>query len=83
MSILTKIILIVILILIFYLWNRFIVKNMIKWFIWFHSKNSGKYLNKQTIRFIVEKEQNIYNFVAGFFWVGVILISVSIIMIES
>ncbi len=56
---------------------------MIKWFIWFHSKNSGKYLNKQTIRFIVEKEQNIYNFVAGFFWVGVILISVSIIMIES
>lgn len=62
-----------------YLWNRFIVKNMIKGLIGFHKAFNAKNLNRQPIRFVVDKEEGIYKFFAGFFWIGAILWSVEIL----
>lgn len=52
---------------------------MIGWLVRFHKNNNVKNLNKQPIKFVVENEKNIYNFAAGFYWVGAILISLIIL----
>jgi hypothetical protein len=80
MDILLKIFKILILLLVIYLWNRIIVKNMIKRLVEFHKKNNVQNLNKQPIKYIIENEMNICNFAAGFYWIGGIIISLGILM---
>lgn len=60
-------------------WNRIIVKNMLKWLIDFHKKYNRQNLNKQPIQFVIENEKRIYNFFAGFYWVGAITIVIVIL----
>jgi hypothetical protein len=55
---------------------------MIKLLVGFHKKNNVKNLNKQPIKFVVENEKNIYNFAAGFYWIGAIIISFGILTTE-
>lgn len=82
MEILLKIFKILVLLLAIYLWNKFVVKNMIRLLVGFHKKNNIKNLNKQPIKFVVENEKNIYNFAAGFYWIGAIFISFGILTTE-
>lgn len=82
MEILIKILKILILCLVIYLWNRFIVKNMIKALVGFHKRNNIKNLNKQPIKFLVQNEHSIYNFAAGFYWIGIAFVSIIILTNE-
>ena len=75
-----KIFPILILFLIIYLWNRFIIKNIIKLLIGFQKKYNTNNLNKQPIKFIVENEKNIYKLASGFYWFGGIIISLGILI---
>ncbi|WP_367391516.1 hypothetical protein [Lewinella sp. LCG006] len=63
-----------------YLWNRFLVKNMIKGLIGFHKTFNAENLNRQPVKFVIENEEGINKAFTGFFWVGAVLISLSIMM---
>ena len=52
---------------------------MIKWLVGFHKRNNIKNLDKQPIKFLVQNENNIYKFAAGFYWVGITLASILIL----
>jgi len=82
MDILLKIFMILILFFFIYMWNRFIIKNIIKLLIGFHKKYNTNNLNKQPIKFVVENEKNIYKLASGFYWLGVVIISIGILTDE-
>ena len=79
MEILFKVIKILSLFGIIYLWNHFIVSNMIKSLVRFHKKNNQENLNKQPTKFLVQNEKGIINFAFGFYWVGAFIMVYGII----
>jgi len=58
-----------------YLWNRFIIKFMIKHLIGFHKKYNKKNLNSQPIKFVIDNEGRIYSTFCAFYWIGGLVIS--------
>lgn len=82
MDLLFKILKILSLFLVVYLWNRFIIKNMLRGLVRFHKKNNAKNIDKQPIKFLIQKENKIYNFAAGFYWVGIVLFAMLILLNE-
>ena len=82
MDLLLKISTILALFLIVYLWNRFIIKNMIKAVVGFHKRNNGENLDKQPVKFLIQNEHAIYRFSAGFYWIAIVLISIVILFNE-
>ncbi|MDQ7918488.1 hypothetical protein RBU60_12995 [Mesonia sp. MT50] len=65
-----------------YLWNRFIIKNVIKGLIGFHKKYNVQNLHRQPVKFVVEHEQEIYKFASGFYWLGAVIISMSLFVVD-
>lgn len=65
-----------------YLWNRFIVKKMIRLVINFHKRHNQKNLHRQPVKFLVKNEGNIYKYYAAFFWLGAALMSYDILINE-
>ena len=63
-----------------YMWNRFVVKFMIKALVGFHKRNNQKNINRQPIKFLVNNEQGIYLFYASLFWFGAVVISYGILI---
>jgi F420-0:gamma-glutamyl ligase-like protein len=79
MDLISKIGQILLILVVIYLWNRYVVKLIIGELIGFHRKNNERNLNKQPIKFFVENELNIINFVKAFYWFGGIIIILGII----
>jgi len=79
MEISFKIFTIIFIFLMIYLMNRFVVKNMIKLVIGFHKKYNANNIEKQPIKFLIENENYIYYFFAGFYWFGGVTIALSFI----
>ncbi len=70
MSLLYKFGVAVVIIGFIYLWNRFVIRTMIKLLIGFHRKYNSSNLERQPIRFFVNNEDQIVRFFEGFFWIG-------------
>ena len=79
MELISKIGQILFIVVLIYLWNKFIVKLLIGTVVNFHKKNNVKNLNKQPIKFFVENELKIINIAKLFYWFGGIIIIVGII----
>ncbi len=62
-----------------FLWNRFVVKYMIKSVGNFHKKNNSKNLNKQPIKFFIDNEDSIHKVFSAFYWFGGIVIAYGIL----
>ncbi len=79
MNYLLKIIEIFIILLIIYLWNKYIIPFLIKKVVSFH-KSFTKIDENPAIKFFVKNEQKIINFAQYFYWVGAVIITISILI---
>ncbi|WP_165734419.1 hypothetical protein [Polaribacter sp. 20A6] len=79
MELISKIGQILFIVVLIYLWNKFIVKLLIGTVVNFHKKNNVKNLNKQPIKFFVKNELKIINMARLFYWFGGIIIIIGII----
>ncbi|PZW37627.1 hypothetical protein LX95_02872 [Mesonia algae] len=79
MELTSKIGQILFIIVLIYLWNKFIVKLIIGKVVNFHKKNNAKNLNKQPIKFFVENELKIIKIARLIYWFGGIIIIFGII----
>lgn len=82
MDISQKVIKILILFIVIFLWNKFVVKILLKQSIALHKKVNAQKLDKQPIKFLIENEKNIYNFAVWFYWIGFVFISLNILLKE-
>ena len=78
MDFLSKIEDIVLFALLIYLFNRYIVKVIIQKMVRFHKKHTDIDRNP-AIRFFVNNEQKIISFACNFYWLGGVLIALSIL----
>ena len=62
-----------------YLWNRFVVRFMIKAVVGFHKRNNPQNINCQPLKFLIDNEESIYFIYASFFWLGAVIISYGIL----
>ena len=80
MDFLIKIGQVLFLLVVIYLWNRYLITTLIKSVIGFHKRNNAKNISKQPIKFFVDNEKNIIKFGQYFYWFGGILISIDILI---
>ena len=70
----------ILMILIFiYFWNKYIVTQILKKITGFHKKYNLKNINKQPIKFVINKELKIIKLTQYFYWIGAIIISFQIL----
>jgi len=62
-----------------YVWNRYLIKHMIKSVVDFHKKNNSKNLDKQPTKFLIQNEKNVHIVYSAFFWFGALVISYGIL----
>jgi len=79
MEVISKIGQIIFVVVLIYLWNKYIVKLIIGKVINFHKKNNKQNLNKQPIKFFVKNELNIIKISRFFYWFGGIIIVIGIL----
>ena len=70
MEILVKIILIVFLFIIIYVWNRFVPSFLIKSGTSFHKTYNQKNLTKQPVKFVITYEDKIIMLFKSFYWIA-------------
>ena len=75
----SKLLQVLFLLIFIYLWNRFVVRFMIKALVGFHKRNNQKNANRQPIKFLIENEESIYIVYASFFWFGAVVLSYGIL----
>ena len=80
MDFLAKVSQIIMISLVIYLWNKFIITTLIKKVVNFYKKNNANNLNKQPIKFIVNNELIIIKYAQYFYWFGCLLISIGILL---
>lgn len=78
-ELISKVSLIVFLLGVIYLWNRFVVKNIIKFVIGFHKRYNSNNVDKQPVKFMVTNEEKIYKIASGFYWFGGVAIVIGIL----
>ena len=79
MELISKIGQIIFIIVLVYLWNKLIVKLVIRKVVDFHKKNNVENLNRQPIKFFVENDSNIIKIARFIYWFGGVIIIFGII----
>lgn len=82
MTFIEKILKVLMILVVIYLWNRFIIKTMLKNFIALNKRRNEQNTYKQPINFLVENEVNIIKYAQYFYWFGGILSSISLLVNE-
>ena len=77
-----KIVKIVMILFVIYLWNRFIIKPVLKNFIATNKKINEKNLYKKPINFLVENETNFIKYAQYFYWFGGIVSCIQILVLN-
>ena len=75
-----KLLEIIFIITVTYLWNRFIPKLVVGLSVNFHKKYNAHNLHRQPLKFMVEYEKKIIIAYQTFFWVGAIVIIIDILI---
>jgi hypothetical protein len=79
MDVLIKIGQVLAIIIVIYLWNKFIIKRLIMKVTDFHRTNNSENTLKQPIKFFVVNELKIIKFAQYFYWFGAIIMSIGIL----
>ena len=79
MTIIEKLSTILFIILIVYLWNKFITPLIINRLVTFHKKHNSKNLGRQPIKFVVQNEASIIKIISISYWLAATLIIFGII----
>jgi hypothetical protein len=82
MSYFKKILFVLFILLIIYLWNRFVITTIIKKLIGFHKKYNPINLHRQPIKFVVDNEKNIVKYLQYFYWFGAIIMCVQVLFFK-
>lgn len=78
-AILAKIINIILIIFLIYIWNKYVVTYIVKSVNGFHKRNNVVNLTRQPIKFAIENELTIIRFAQGFYWIGGSIIIIGIL----
>jgi hypothetical protein len=70
---------IIIILIVIYLWNTYLINTLIKSVIISHKRNNTANITKQPIKFFVDNEKNIIKFGQYFYWFGGLIISLNIL----
>jgi hypothetical protein len=79
MDFLIKILQILLLGILIFLWNKFIVTTIVKTIVRFHKKNNANNIDKQPVKFVVDNELNIIKYAQYFYWFGGLIIAIRIL----
>ena len=80
MSFLTKLLTILILFVVVFLWNKYLIEFALNRPETFHKNHNAKNLDKQPIKFYLENKTAIIKFAKGFYWFGFVVISIMILI---
>lgn len=83
MNYFSKFINIILVIILIYLWNKFVVNFIIKRINTFHKTRNVTNINKQPIKFVIENETQIIRFAQGFYWIGGIIVIINLLFRKS
>ena len=82
MDFLEKILFVLFILLIIYLWNRFVITTIISKLIGFHKKYNPGNLHRQPIKFVVDNETKIVTYLQYFYWFGAIIMCVQVLFFK-
>ena len=80
MEFLNKLFTILILFIIIFFWNKYVVEFIINRLEKFHKNNNFRNLNKQPIRFLLQNKNIIIEFAKAFYWIGFTIITIMILI---
>ncbi len=80
MAFLTKLLTILILFVVVFLWNKYLIEFILNRPEKFHKENNSENLDKQPIKFYLENKTAITKFIKGFYWFGFIVIAIMILI---
>lgn len=80
MEFLNKFITILILFVIIFFWNKYIVEYVFNRPEKFHKKYNEENLNKQPIKFYLENKRNLIKFAKWFYWIGFVYLSIMVLI---
>ena len=82
MSYFEKILFVLFILLIIYLWNRFVITTIVKKLIGFHKKYNPANLHRQPIKFVVDNEKNIVKYIQYFYWLAAIVMCYQLLIFK-
>lgn len=80
MAFLTKFLTILILFIVVFFWNKYIVEYNLNRLVKFHKNNNADNLDKQPIKFYIQNKTAIIKFAKGFYWFGFVVIAIMILI---
>ena len=80
MEFLNKLLTIVILFVVVFFWNKYIVEYNLNSLVKFHENNNADNLDKQPIKFYIQNKTAILRFAKGFYWFGFVIITIMILI---
>jgi hypothetical protein len=80
MAFLTKLLTILILFVVVFLWNKYLIEFALNRPEKFHKKYNAENLDKQPIKFYLQNKTAIIKFVKGFYWFGFVVITIMILI---
>lgn len=80
MAFLTKFLTILILFIVVFFWNKYIVEYNLNRLVKFHKNNNADNLDKQPIKFYIQNKTAILRFAKGFYWFGFVIITIMILI---
>lgn len=80
MEFLNKLLTILILFVVVFFWNKYIVEYNLNSLVKFHENNNADNLDKQPIKFYIQNKTAILRFAKGFYWFGFVIITIMILI---
>lgn len=80
MKVIVKLGSILLLAILIYLWNRFVVTYIVSSVTGFHRRKNVNNINRQPIKFLLENETRLVKFMRCFYWICGVLIAYGIIV---
>jgi hypothetical protein len=80
MAFLNKLLTILILFVVVFFWNKYIVEYNLNSLVKFHENNNADNLDKQPIKFYIQNKTAILRFAKGFYWFGFVIITIMILI---
>lgn len=80
MAFLTKLLTILILFVVVFLWNKYIIEFALNRPEKFHKKYNAENLDKKPIKFYLKNKTAIIKFAKGFYWFGFVVIAIMILI---
>lgn len=77
-----KILFVLFILLIIYLWNRFVIAAIIRKLIGFHKKYNPNNLHRQPLKFVVDNEISIVKYIQYFYWFAAIIMCCQILFFK-